>query len=93
VNKRPLGILFIAIFAFSTCVVLIEGAALLSPDTALERVWSVQLLVGRFTEGGIGVAAAGAILFYLTRPKVRETSASSRALQRPSSRLESAQNP
>jgi hypothetical protein len=30
-----------------------------------------QILIGHFLEGGIGVAAAGAILFYLSRPKVR----------------------
>lgn len=32
-----------------------------------------QLLTGHFLEGGIGVAVAGAILFYLSRPKVRGT--------------------
>lgn len=32
-----------------------------------------QILLGHFLEGGIGVAAAGAILFYLSRPKVRGT--------------------
>ena len=32
-----------------------------------------QFIVGHFLEGGIGVAAAGAILFYLSRPKVRDT--------------------
>lgn len=32
-----------------------------------------QILVGHFLEGGIGVAVAGAILFYLSRPKVRGT--------------------
>lgn len=31
-----------------------------------------QLLVGHFLEGGIGVAVAGAILFHLSRTKVRE---------------------
>jgi len=31
-----------------------------------------QILIGHFLEGGIGVGAAGAILFYLSRPKVRE---------------------
>ena len=31
-----------------------------------------QILLGHFLEGGIGVAVAGAILFYLSRPKVRE---------------------
>jgi hypothetical protein len=31
-----------------------------------------QILIGNLLEGGIGVAAAGAILFYLSRPKVRE---------------------
>ena len=32
---------------------------------------ALQLFMGRFVEGGIGVAAAGAILFYLSRPAVR----------------------
>jgi hypothetical protein len=32
-----------------------------------------QILIGHFLEGSIGVAVAGAILFYLLRPKVRET--------------------
>ena len=32
-----------------------------------------QILIGHFLEGGIGVAVAGAILFYLSRPKVRGT--------------------
>jgi len=32
-----------------------------------------QILVGHFLESGIGVAVAGAILFYLSRPKVRGT--------------------
>jgi hypothetical protein len=151
VNKRPPGILLIAIFfAFSSCVVLSVGAALLSPGTGLERVWSiypprramlmpyrallgplflglsvimaiasagnflnrrwgwwlaigifgangvgdvVQLLMGRFLEGGIGVAVAGAILFYLTRPRVRHASAPGRTLQRASGRLDSVRNP
>jgi hypothetical protein len=30
-----------------------------------------QIFMGHFLEGGIGVAAAGAILFYLSRPNVR----------------------
>lgn len=30
-----------------------------------------QVLLGHFLEGGIGVAVAGAILFYLSRPEVR----------------------
>ena len=30
-----------------------------------------QVVMGHFLEGGIGVAAAGAILFYLSRPNVR----------------------
>jgi hypothetical protein len=30
-----------------------------------------QILIGHFLEGAIGVAAAGAILFYLSRPNVR----------------------
>jgi hypothetical protein len=32
-----------------------------------------QILIGHFLEGGIGVAAASAFLFYLSRPKVRES--------------------
>jgi len=32
-----------------------------------------QILFGHFLEGGIGVAVAGAIVFYLLRPKVRGT--------------------
>lgn len=32
-----------------------------------------QFLIGHFFEGGIGVAVAGVILFYLSRPQVRET--------------------
>jgi hypothetical protein len=32
-----------------------------------------QILIGYFLEGGIGVAIAGAILFYLSRPKARGT--------------------
>jgi hypothetical protein len=32
---------------------------------------AAQLLLGRFLEGGVGVAIAGAILFYLSRPEVR----------------------
>ena len=32
-----------------------------------------QILSGHFLEGAIGVAVAGAILFYLSRPKVRGT--------------------
>lgn len=32
-----------------------------------------QILIGHLLEGGIGVAVAGAILFYLSRPKVRGT--------------------
>jgi hypothetical protein len=32
---------------------------------------AAQILMGRFLEGGIGVAAAGAILFYLSQPSVR----------------------
>jgi small multidrug resistance family-3 protein len=32
-----------------------------------------QILLGHFLEGGIGVLVAGAILFYLSRPKVRGT--------------------
>jgi hypothetical protein len=32
----------------------------------------MQLLTGRILEGATGVAAAGAILFYLYRPKVRD---------------------
>lgn len=31
----------------------------------------IQLSMGKFLEGAIGVVAAGAILFYLTRPTVR----------------------
>jgi hypothetical protein len=31
----------------------------------------VQLFLGRYVEGGVGVLAAGAILFYLMRPEVR----------------------
>jgi len=30
-----------------------------------------QILISHFLESGIGVAAAGAILFYLSRPTVR----------------------
>ena len=30
-----------------------------------------QLVMGRWLEGGVGVAAAGAILFYLFRPRIR----------------------
>jgi hypothetical protein len=30
-----------------------------------------QILLGHFLEGGIGVAGAGVILFYLSRPSVR----------------------
>ena len=30
-----------------------------------------QILIGHFLEGGIGVAVAGVILFYLSRPNVR----------------------
>jgi uncharacterized membrane protein YccC len=32
-----------------------------------------QILLGHFLEGGIGVAVAGAILFFFSRPKVRGT--------------------
>ena len=32
-----------------------------------------QILIGHFLEGGIGVAAVGTILFYLSRPEVRAT--------------------
>lgn len=32
-----------------------------------------QILIGHFLEGSIGVAVAGAILFYLSRSKVRES--------------------
>jgi len=32
---------------------------------------AAQIVLGHFLEGGVGVAVAGAILFYLTRPKVR----------------------
>jgi hypothetical protein len=32
-----------------------------------------QILIGHFLEGAIGVAVASAILFYLSRPKVRGT--------------------
>ncbi len=32
---------------------------------------AAQILIGRVLEGGIGVTAAGAILFYLSRPNVR----------------------
>jgi hypothetical protein len=32
-----------------------------------------QMLLGHFLEGGIGVAVAGAILLYLSRPRVRTT--------------------
>lgn len=32
---------------------------------------AAQILIGRFLEGGIGIVAAGAILFYLSRQKVR----------------------
>jgi len=32
---------------------------------------AAQLVMGRILEGGIGVAAAGVILFYLSRPRVR----------------------
>jgi len=32
----------------------------------------VQLFLGRYMEGGVGVLAAGAILFYLMRPGVRD---------------------
>jgi hypothetical protein len=32
-----------------------------------------QILMGHILEGAIGVAVAGAILFYLSRPTVRET--------------------
>jgi hypothetical protein len=32
-----------------------------------------QILLGRLLEGGIGVAVAGAILLYLSQPKVRAT--------------------
>jgi hypothetical protein len=52
----------------------------------------VQLLGGRFIEGGVGVTVAGAILFYLTRPKVRDASAPGTP-QRASGRLDPAQNP
>jgi hypothetical protein len=30
-----------------------------------------QILIGHFLEGGVGVAVAGVILFYLSRPHVR----------------------
>jgi hypothetical protein len=30
-----------------------------------------QIIMGHFLEGGIGVGAAGVILFYLSRPHVR----------------------
>ena len=32
-----------------------------------------QILIGHFLEGGIGVAVSGAILFFLSRPKVHGT--------------------
>ena len=32
-----------------------------------------QILIGYFLEGGVGVAIAGVILFYLSRPHVRKT--------------------
>lgn len=32
---------------------------------------AVQLIMGRVIEGGVGVAAAGALVFALTRPSVR----------------------
>ena len=32
-----------------------------------------QILIGHFIEGGIGVAVAGAIVIYLSRPEVRRT--------------------
>jgi hypothetical protein len=32
-----------------------------------------QLFTGRFLEGGVGIAVAGAVLIYLSRPAVRET--------------------
>jgi len=34
---------------------------------------TIQLLLGHILEGGIGVAVAGTILFYLTRPRVRNS--------------------
>jgi len=34
---------------------------------------AAQLLTGHMLEGGIGVSVAAAILFFLSRPKVRET--------------------
>ncbi|HEY2781767.1 MAG TPA: hypothetical protein VGI90_13360 [Steroidobacteraceae bacterium] len=149
-NKKPLSILLVAnFFMLSACLVLVVGAALQWPGTALEMIWSiypprramlmpyrallgpffvllavimafasagnflnrrwgwwlavgifsangvgdvVQLLGGRFIEGGVGVTVAGAILFYLTRPKVRDASAPGTP-QRASGRLDPAQNP
>ncbi|HEY3785213.1 MAG TPA: hypothetical protein VGL55_08040 [Steroidobacteraceae bacterium] len=34
---------------------------------------AVQLLMGRYLEGAVGIAAGGAILFYLGRPAVRQS--------------------
>lgn len=76
-NKRLPGIWLIAIFfAFSTCLVPAVGAAPMWPGKGFERVWSMYP----------AAAAAGAILFYLTRPKIREASATTRALHAPASR-------
>jgi hypothetical protein len=33
----------------------------------------MQLFMGRILEDGVGIAAAGAILLYLSRPSIRAT--------------------
>jgi hypothetical protein len=42
----------------------------------------VNVLIGRFVEGGIGVTIAGALLFYLLRPAVRGAFRSEKSLSR-----------
>jgi hypothetical protein len=34
---------------------------------------AIQIFLGHFPEGGVGVAVAGAVLFYLSRPMVRNS--------------------
>jgi hypothetical protein len=77
--RSVLGPLFLVLFPIMACA---------SIGNFLNRRWGwwlavgifsanglgdvIQLFMGRLIEGGIGVAVAGSILFYLTRLKIRQ---------------------
>ncbi len=70
---------------FGAVTASLAGASLVWRGTALDRMWTlnpaviatqvlggaVNIFMGRIVEGGIGVAIAGALLFYALRADVK----------------------